>query len=117
MACEDTGINLDGLVETFHDLHIASLEGRDCFGKTFFPVNFEAEDPIWVAIITPAVHYTMGGIRINGASEVSILHFLKNYKLLKHTLIPPDIISIALLLYLVLFMKVFYLSCLWGRGD
>lgn len=70
LACEDTGINLDGLVETFHDLHIASLEGRDCFGKTFFPVNFEAEDPIWVAIITPAVHYTMGGIRINGASEV-----------------------------------------------
>ncbi|EPB79576.1 flavocytochrome c [Ancylostoma ceylanicum] len=38
---------------------------KDAFGKTVFPVAFDLEKPIYAAIITPAIHYTMGGLKIN----------------------------------------------------
>ncbi|VDM85186.1 unnamed protein product [Strongylus vulgaris] len=42
----------------------------DAFGKTVFPVAFELEKPIYAAIITPAIHYTMGGLKIDKQARV-----------------------------------------------
>lgn len=30
-----------------------------------FPVAIEFDEPIYVAIVTPAIHYTMGGLKID----------------------------------------------------
>ncbi|KAK6035997.1 flavocytochrome c, partial [Cooperia oncophora] len=38
---------------------------KDSFGKAVFPVAIEPDQPIYAAIITPAIHYTMGGLKID----------------------------------------------------
>ncbi|VDM79800.1 unnamed protein product [Strongylus vulgaris] len=43
---------------------------KDAFGKTVFPVAFDLEKPIYAAIITPAIHYTMGGLKIDKQARV-----------------------------------------------
>ena len=40
-------------------------EKVDNFGKHFFPLAFELTDKFYVATITPAIHYTMGGLKID----------------------------------------------------
>ncbi|CAG9535721.1 unnamed protein product [Cercopithifilaria johnstoni] len=42
---------------------------EDKFGKKIFPVALE-HLPYYVAVITPAIHYTMGGIKINKDAAV-----------------------------------------------
>ncbi|KRY38523.1 Cleavage and polyadenylation specificity factor subunit 2 [Trichinella spiralis] len=42
----------------------------DPFGKTVFPVIFDPGRPIYVARITPVIHYTMGGLKIDIHSQV-----------------------------------------------
>jgi len=37
----------------------------DAFGKTVFPVTFDASEELLVMQVTPAVHYTIGGLSIN----------------------------------------------------
>ena len=37
----------------------------DAFGKTVFPATFNAEEPLLVMTVTPAVHYTIGGLTID----------------------------------------------------
>jgi len=45
--------------------------GKDEFGKKFFHnTPFDINDSFWVAIVTPVVHYTMGGIKISTDAEV-----------------------------------------------
>lgn len=44
--------------------------GPDEFGKTTFPVGFDAEKPFHVITITPSIHYTMGGALITPAAQV-----------------------------------------------
>ena len=36
-------------------------KGSDEFGKTTFPASFSTEGPIYGMMITPGIHYTMGG--------------------------------------------------------
>ncbi|GMR30030.1 hypothetical protein PMAYCL1PPCAC_00225, partial [Pristionchus mayeri] len=43
---------------------------KDSFEKTVFPVTFNEAEPLHVALITPAIHYTMGGLQINRKAEV-----------------------------------------------
>ncbi|VDO09252.1 unnamed protein product, partial [Haemonchus placei] len=43
---------------------------KDPFGKTVFPVAILPDQPIYAAIITPAIHYTMGGLRIDKDARV-----------------------------------------------
>uniref|UniRef100_A0AC34F029 FAD-dependent oxidoreductase 2 FAD binding domain-containing protein n=1 Tax=Panagrolaimus sp. ES5 TaxID=591445 RepID=A0AC34F029_9BILA len=38
---------------------------KDKFEKNIFPVAFNLDEPIYVAQVTPAVHYTMGGLKID----------------------------------------------------
>ncbi|CAM9099437.1 unnamed protein product [Scytosiphon promiscuus] len=58
----------DVLTETLKEYTAAANgERADAFGKTVFPAkNFAPTDPLHIAIITPAIHYTMGGVRIDG---------------------------------------------------
>ena len=34
----------------------------DEFGKTTFPASFDVDEPIHAMMITPCIHYTMGGL-------------------------------------------------------
>ncbi|CAJ0600261.1 unnamed protein product [Cylicocyclus nassatus] len=43
---------------------------KDSFGKTVFPVAFDLDKPVYAAIITPAIHYTMGGLKIDKQARV-----------------------------------------------
>ncbi|CAB3403330.1 unnamed protein product [Caenorhabditis bovis] len=46
-------------------------KSADRFGKTVFPVSpIVADETIYAAIVTPAIHYTMGGLRIDGNAQV-----------------------------------------------
>ena len=36
-------------------------EGTDEFGKKTFPASFSTEGPVYGMMITPGIHYTMGG--------------------------------------------------------
>jgi succinate dehydrogenase/fumarate reductase flavoprotein subunit len=56
--------------ETIDDYNkIAIGKNSDRYGKTVFPRKIVGET-FYVAIITPAIHYTMGGLKINSVSEV-----------------------------------------------
>ncbi|CAI5446056.1 unnamed protein product [Caenorhabditis angaria] len=44
---------------------------EDPFGKRVFPVaSILPNEPIYAAIVTPAIHYTMGGLEIDGNAQV-----------------------------------------------
>ena len=43
---------------------------RDRFGKGVFPTKFKMSDTIYVAIITPCIFHTLGGVRINEKAEI-----------------------------------------------
>jgi cleavage and polyadenylation specificity factor subunit 2/mediator of RNA polymerase II transcription subunit 4 len=59
------------LTAEFNDYNaIAAAKGTDRFGKTVFPVQLNSNGALYVCGITPAIHYTMGGVRINAAAEV-----------------------------------------------
>ncbi|CAJ0572377.1 unnamed protein product, partial [Mesorhabditis spiculigera] len=47
---------------------IVEAEGKkkkDLFGKTVFPFAVALDKPVYAALVTPALHYTMGGLRID----------------------------------------------------
>ncbi|KAJ3364723.1 Osmotic growth protein 1 [Allomyces arbusculus] len=54
------------------DAYTAAAKGEkpDAFGKTVFPAVFRTTDTFAVACVTPAVHYTMGGVRIDKDARV-----------------------------------------------
>ena len=43
----------------------ACVAESDAFGKKSFPTKFDLDEAIYVSMITPVVHYTMGGVQIN----------------------------------------------------
>ncbi|CEP09316.1 hypothetical protein [Parasitella parasitica] len=47
-----------------YDAHVGQ-EKRDRTGKTFFPGPVSGPTTYWVGLITPVVHYTMGGLDMN----------------------------------------------------
>ncbi|KAJ7617277.1 Flavocytochrome c [Roridomyces roridus] len=68
----DTGIPLEAIVETFasHGKYASGGE-VDPFGKkTFHNATYNPDTPLHVAIITPVVHYTMGGLSIDSSGHV-----------------------------------------------
>jgi succinate dehydrogenase/fumarate reductase flavoprotein subunit len=51
---------------TFASYSASAAAGSDSFGKKTFPQpHFDMADKLYVAAITPVIHYTLGGIRIN----------------------------------------------------
>ncbi|KAJ3335432.1 hypothetical protein HDU93_005514 [Gonapodya sp. JEL0774] len=65
------GVETSVLEETFAEYNNAA-EGRehDTFGKTHFATTFLPTEPLYVAEITPAIHYTMGGALIDTSGRV-----------------------------------------------
>ncbi|KNC80457.1 hypothetical protein SARC_07182 [Sphaeroforma arctica JP610] len=64
---EEMGADVETLKETL------SNYGKDAdpFGKKVIPYTFNADsDKLWVAVITPAIHYTMGGLSINTQANI-----------------------------------------------
>ncbi|KZW03160.1 Flavocytochrome c [Exidia glandulosa HHB12029] len=68
----DSGMSTVVLRSSFDAYRVASEGGTaDAFGKTIFPhADFVEDAPIYAAIITPVVHYTMGGIEIVATGRV-----------------------------------------------
>ncbi|KXS09710.1 Flavocytochrome c [Gonapodya prolifera JEL478] len=65
------GVAAEVLRQEFEE-YIAVAEGRkqDPFGKTHFATTFRPDEPLYVAQITPAIHYTMGGALIDADARV-----------------------------------------------
>ncbi|CAK5266844.1 unnamed protein product [Mycena citricolor] len=63
----DTGVPLANLLATF----AAHGAGNDPFGKTVFHnASYSADEALHVAITTPVVHYTMGGLTVDPEARV-----------------------------------------------
>jgi len=65
-VAKEMGISVDTLKKTFADYNANAKAGTDKFNKKFFnngPITMD--DAFHVSIITPVVHYCMGGIQIN----------------------------------------------------
>jgi hypothetical protein len=63
-------IDAAALRETLAAYARSAEEGKDEFGKRVFPTVIHADKAITVMIITPAIHYTMGGVMINEQAQV-----------------------------------------------
>ena len=68
---KDMGISAEKLSKTFKDYTDCAKAKKDPFGKKFFQnANFHMNDIFHVAIMTPVLHYTMGGLEIDPESRV-----------------------------------------------
>jgi len=67
---EKYGIDPAVLAQTL-ETYNKNVDGTpDEFGKDFFPTKISPDEAIHVSIITPAVHYTMGGLEIDPHAKV-----------------------------------------------
>lgn len=69
---KEMGISPEKLKSTFDDYNqIATGKKKDPFGKKFFSNhNMKMTDVFHVALMTPVLHYTMGGLEIDPESRV-----------------------------------------------
>ncbi|VDL68915.1 unnamed protein product [Nippostrongylus brasiliensis] len=70
------GINYNDLEKTITEYNKYADQGsgdapqKDAFGKSVFPVAFNPDEAVYAGIITPAIHYTMGGLKIDKQARV-----------------------------------------------
>ena len=55
----------DNLVQTIKEYNESADTKKDKFGKKVFPQKFDLNDYIYAGIITPSIHYCMGGLTMN----------------------------------------------------
>ena len=68
---KEIGIPASTLAQTFADYSKGAKSNTDVFGKKFFHhADFKMDDIFHVAIMTPVLHYTMGGLEIDPESRV-----------------------------------------------
>ena len=68
---KDMGIPPATLKKTFDDYNAAARAKKDPFGKKFFASSdWTLDDYFNVAVMTPVLHYTMGGLEIDAESRV-----------------------------------------------
>lgn len=68
---KDMGVSEDTLKATFEDYNqIVDGKKKDPFGKRFFEGSWRMNDTFYVAIMQPVLHYSMGGLEVNGKSQV-----------------------------------------------
>lgn len=58
------------ITQEFAAYAAAATQGRDAFGKTTFPVLFDAQQPLYGMLITPCLHYCMGGLKFDVHARV-----------------------------------------------
>eukprot|EP00914_Ancora_sagittata_P008576 GHVO01016688.1.p1 GENE.GHVO01016688.1~~GHVO01016688.1.p1 ORF type:complete len:361 (+),score=92.68 GHVO01016688.1:1049-2131(+) len=70
-TCRMLRIEESVLRKTIEDYTAASNgETTDAYGKVVFPERFSVDDHFYLSFVTPARHYTMGGLKINTSSQV-----------------------------------------------
>jgi len=70
-AAEKLGFEASTFIKTIEEYNSAAGgQQADAFGKTFFPVTFTTEEPLYLLYITPSIHYTMGGLEIDDKARV-----------------------------------------------
>jgi flavocytochrome c len=68
---KEFGINPEALKKTFDSYNECANKGTDQWSKKFFTnAPFNMNDEFFVSIVTPVVHYCMGGVKISTDSEV-----------------------------------------------
>ena len=68
---KDNKLNSKNLIRTINIYNdFANKKKQDQFGKKFYPEKFNLNQHIYVAVISPVIHYCMGGIKINNETEV-----------------------------------------------
>ena len=56
---------------TLEEYNANAVDGRDVFNKTFFAnVPFDLSGPFYAGRVTPVVHYTMGGVKVDSEGRV-----------------------------------------------
>jgi len=69
---QDMGIPLSKLEAVYKRYNEDAKANKDEFGKKFFHnLPFNTNDEFHVAIVTPVIHYCMGGVEIDAASAVT----------------------------------------------
>ncbi|KIY71113.1 Flavocytochrome c [Cylindrobasidium torrendii FP15055 ss-10] len=67
---KEFGLEPAVLKKTFEDYNQSVRTQKDPFGKKFFSGEWSYDDFFHVAIMTPVLHYTMGGLEIDDESRV-----------------------------------------------
>ena len=67
---KNINVDYNNLEKTINSYNDALEKNIDEFNKTTFPYKFNLSDTIYSMIITPSIHYTMGGLKINNKGEV-----------------------------------------------
>ncbi|KAJ7128958.1 Flavocytochrome c [Mycena crocata] len=67
---KEMGLAPSVLKKTFEDYNAVVRSKKDPFGKKFFSGEWKYDDIFNVAIMTPVLHYTMGGLEIDAESRV-----------------------------------------------
>lgn len=68
---KEMGISPAELKKTFDKYNQGAKENKDEFEKKYFHnMPFVMDDEFHVAIVTPVVHYSMGGVQINPEAEI-----------------------------------------------
>ncbi|KAI6129406.1 Flavocytochrome c, partial [Pisolithus croceorrhizus] len=68
---KEMGISPQHLKETFDKYNVGAKANKDPFGKKFFSSGeWTTNDYFHVAVMTPVLHYTMGGLEIDAESRV-----------------------------------------------
>ena len=68
---EAQSVPFDNLEVTLREYEEARAKGVDAFGKmSFESCPISTEQAVTVMIVTPAVHYTMGGVVIDASTRV-----------------------------------------------
>lgn len=67
---KEFGLAPEVLKKTFEDYNQSVRTQKDPFGKTFFQGEWKFDDFFHVSLMTPVLHYTMGGLEIDDASRV-----------------------------------------------
>jgi flavocytochrome c len=71
LLAKEMNIQVENLEKTFSDYNSDAKNGTDQYGKKYYHnTPFEVNDSFYVAIVTPVVHYCMGGIKISTEGEV-----------------------------------------------
>lgn len=71
-ACEALDLPIDNVEKSIRDYAVfASGDTSDPFGKVTFPTVFDvgADSKLYVALVTPVIHYSLGGIKIDVKSR------------------------------------------------
>lgn len=67
---KEFGVAPEVLKKTFELYNQSVRTQKDPFGKKFFQGEWKFDDFFHVAIMTPVLHYTMGGLEIDGEARV-----------------------------------------------